>query len=299
MSTLENKVQGCLLGLACGDAVGTSVEFLPRSRFKPLTDMVGGGKFQLKAGMWTDDTSMALCLAESLLICKGFNADDQMQRYLRWIDEGYYSSKDHAFGLGKTVINALFRYRKTGNPYSGRAESRYSGNGSLMRLAPIAIYYRNNPLQAWKYASLSSKTTHASPECIQACQYFCYVLLNALVGKDKRLLFDIQDVSELSCLTSIVSCDFFNKSIGEIKGSGFVLESLEAALWAFWHTDNFKDAVLAAANLGDDADTTAAICGQLAGAYYGGEHIPVEWLAKLYRKDDIEQMARYLTNKIP
>ena len=132
--------------------------------------MVGGGKFQLKAGMWTDDTSMALCLAESLLICKGFDADDQMRRYLRWIDEGYYSSKDHAFGLGKTVINALFRYRKTGNPYSGCAESCYSGNGSLMRLAPIAIYYRNNPLQAWKYASLSSKTTHASPECKRLIQ---------------------------------------------------------------------------------------------------------------------------------
>ncbi len=291
MNELENKVLGCLLGLACGDAVGASVEFLPRSRFKPLTDMVGGGKFQLKAGMWTDDTSMALCLAESLLLCKGFDADDQMQRYLQWMDEGYYSSKDHAFGLGKTMINALFRYRKTGNPYSGRAESRYSGNGSLMRFAPIAIYYRNNPLQAWKYAGLSSQTTHASAECIQACQYFCHVLLNALAGKNKQQIFEIQDALELSCLTSVVSCDFFNKTVDEVKGSGFVLESLEAALWAFWHTDNFEDAVLAAANLGDDADTTAAICGQLAGAYYGVERIPSEWLAKLHRKNDIEQLA--------
>ena len=291
MNELENKVLGCLLGLACGDAVGASVEFLPRSRFKPLTDMVGGGKFQLKAGMWTDDTSMALCLAESLLLCKGFDADDQMQRYLQWMDEGYYSSKDHAFGLGKTMINALFRYRKTGNPYSGRAESRYSGNGSLMRFAPIAIYYRNNPLQAWKYAGLSSQTTHASAECIQACQYFCHVLLNALAGKNKQQIFEIQDALELSCLTSVVSCDFFNKTVDEVKGSGFVLESLEAALWAFWHTDNFEDAVLAAANLGDDADTTAAICGQLAGAYYGVERIPSEWLEKLHRKNDIEQLA--------
>lgn len=253
--------------------------------------MVGGGKFQLKAGMWTDDTSMALCLAESLLLCKGFDADDQMQRYLQWMDEGYYSSKDHAFGLGKTMINALFRYRKTGNPYSGRAESRYSGNGSLMRFAPIAIYYRNNPLQAWKYAGLSSQTTHASAECIQACQYFCHVLLNALAGKNKQQIFEIQDALELSCLTSVVSCDFFNKTVDEVKGSGFVLESLEAALWAFWHTDNFEDAVLAAANLGDDADTTAAICGQLAGAYYGVERIPSEWLEKLHRKNDIEQLA--------
>jgi ADP-ribosyl-[dinitrogen reductase] hydrolase len=295
MYMLENKLQGCLLGLACGDAVGASVEFLPRGRFKPLTDMLGGGKFQLKAGMWTDDTSMSLCLAESLIICKGFDADDQMQRYLRWIDEGYYSSKDYAVGLGKTIINSLFRYRKTGNPYSGRTESRYSGNGSLMRLAPIAIYYQNNLLEACKYASLSSQTTHASAECIQACQYFCHILLNAFIAENKYQVFESRTNLDLACLTSIVSCDFMKKSVDEIKGSGFVLESLEAALWAFWHTNNFKDAVLAAANLGDDADTTAAICGQLAGAYYGIDHIPVEWLRKLHRKNDIQNLVIKLT----
>ena len=169
MSSIQSKTTAALLGLAIGDAVGATVEFLPRGRFKPLTDMVGGGKFQLEKGQWTDDTSMALCLAESLIECQGFDANDQMQRYCHWIYEGYYSSKPYAFGIVKTVLNALFRYNKTKNTYIGRTESKYSDNSSLMRIAQIAIYYMNQPELAWKYAELSSKTTHASPECIQSC----------------------------------------------------------------------------------------------------------------------------------
>lgn len=291
MTPFISKSKACFLGLAIGDAVGASVEFLPRGRFKPLTDMQGGGKFQIEKGQWTDDTSMALCLAESLIECKGFDANDQMQRYWRWLDEGYYSCKAHAFGVGQTILKALMQYRKTGNPYSGRTESRFSGNGSLMRIAPIALYYQQQPDLAWHYAGLSSKTTHASDECIQACQYFSALLIRALQGVNKSQLLSSQNISGLSCLQHIVTGDFKTKPMDEIKGSGYVIESLEAALWAFWHTDNFKDAILAAANLGDDADTTAAICGQLAGAYYGLDTIPKEWLAVLYHREDIEQLA--------
>lgn len=291
MTPFISKSKACFLGLAIGDAVGASVEFLPRGHFKPLTDMQGGGKFQIEKGQWTDDTSMALCLAESLIECKGFDANDQMQRYWRWLDEGYYSCKAHAFGVGQTILKALMQYRKTGNPYSGRTESRFSGNGSLMRIAPIALYYQQQPDLAWHYAGLSSKTTHASDECIQACQYFSALLIRALQGVNKSQLLSSQNISGLSCLQHIVTGDFKTKPMDEIKGSGYVIESLEAALWAFWHTDNFKDAILAAANLGDDADTTAAICGQLAGAYYGLDTIPKEWLAVLYHREDIEQLA--------
>lgn len=266
---MQSKTTASLLGLAIGDAVGTAVEFLPRGRFEPLTDMIGGGKFQLEKGQWTDDTSMALCLAESLIACQGFDANDQMQRYWRWLDEGYNSSKPYAFGVGKTILNALFRYDETGNPYSGRTECKFSGNGSLMRIAPIAIYYAHQPELAWEYAALSSKTTHASPECIQSCQYFTHLLIQAFSGIEKEKLFNTENLPELNCLTHIINGEFKHKTANEIKASGYVIESLEAVLWSFWHTDNFRDAILTAANLGDDADTTADICGQLAGAYYG------------------------------
>jgi ADP-ribosyl-[dinitrogen reductase] hydrolase len=293
---MQSKTTASLLGLAIGDAVGATVEFLPRGRFKPLTDMVGGGKFAVEKGQWTDDTSMTLCLAESLIACQGFDANDKMQRYCRWIYDGHNSSKPYAFGVGKTILNALFRYNKTGDPYSGRIESKYSGNGSLMRIAPIAIYYANQPELAWEYAALSSKTTHASPECIQSCQYFTHLLIQAFYCVEKQHLFDITHLPELECLTHILKGEFKYKKIDEIKGSGYVIESLEAALWSFWHTDNFKDAILTAANLGDDADTTAAICGQLAGAYYGYDAIPQAWLDVLYRKEDIQNIAIQLSS---
>lgn len=292
MSALEqNRAAGCLLGLACGDAVGAAVEFLPRGRFHPLTDMVGGGKFRLDKGYWTDDTSMALCLADSLLAVGGFDAEDQMQRYYRWFSTGYNSSKPMAFGIGQTVLRSLFAYKKTGNPYSGSTESRHSGNGSLMRLAPIPLFYFSRPDLARSYAVQSSRTTHGSRECLEACQYFSHVLVKALSGISKEEIFECSDLCEMESIHHICRRDFICKTENEVKGSGFVVESLEAAIWAFWHTDSFKDAILAAANLGDDADTTAAICGQLAGAYYGRDSIPADWLSALHCKDHIENIA--------
>ena len=184
------RFEGCLLGLACGDAVGATVEFVPRDRFKPMTDMVGGGKFRLKKGEWTDDTSMALCLAESLVECQGFDAMDQMQRYWRWADTGYNSCQPHPIGIGKTVVAALIRFKKTGEAFCGSEAPDTSGNGSLMRLAPIPMFYASQPEKVAHYAALSSKTTHASPDCLACCQYFALVLHKALTGeKDKSALF--------------------------------------------------------------------------------------------------------------
>ena len=133
------RSEGCLLGLACGDAVGATVEFVPRGRFAPLTDMVGGGKFRLAPGEWTDDTSMALCLADSLLACDGFDPADQMARYWRWGEGGYRSVRPHPIGMGKNVVQAMRRWRKTGEPYCGSPGPKTSGNGCLMRLAPVPM----------------------------------------------------------------------------------------------------------------------------------------------------------------
>lgn len=284
------------MGLACGDAVGTTVEFIPRGRFAPVTDMTGGGKFRLQKGEWTDDTSMALCLAESLIERGGFDPLDQMQRYWRWADQGHNSCRPYAFGIGKTVAKALSRFHKTGEPYSGSTDSSASGNGSLMRLAPIPMFYLHSLDQALDFAALSSRTTHASEECLASCRYFALVLVRALAGEtDKAALFPTQcDFTFPRALTPIIEQRFRHVQQADISGSGYVVESLEAALWCFWHTDNFRDAILAAANLGDDADTTAAICGQLAGAYYGVSQIPEDWVSSLYRAEDMRRMARRL-----
>ncbi|NOQ94693.1 MAG: ADP-ribosylglycohydrolase family protein [Methylophaga sp.] len=292
--TLNDRYQGCLLGLACGDAVGTTLEFKPRDRFKSITDMIGGGKFRLEAGQWTDDTSMALCLAESLIERQGFDAKDQMQRYWKWVNEGYYSCKPHAFGIGKTIINALLSFNKTGEAYSGSTSPTTAGNGSIMRLAPVVLYYYPDYEQSIYHAGESSKTTHGAEECVLACQLLASVIFNALAGKDKHTtLFThkLDDEKYPETISSLMRGDYCQKSRDEIKGSGYVIESLEAALWCFYSTDNFKDAILLAANLCDDADTTAAICGQVAGAYYGVKGIPQNWLDKLAMMDDIVDLS--------
>lgn len=276
--------------------MGAAVEFLPRGRFPPVTDMTGGGKFRLNKGEWTDDTAMALCLADSLIECNGFDPLDQMHRYWRWGNEGYNSTRPYAFGVGKTVANAMARFRKTGDPYSGSIDPTQSGNGSLMRLAPIPMFFFNRPDQVITFAALSSKTTHGSAECLACCQYFSIVLLRALGGElEKDRLFPTRlDFEAPESFRRIAEQRFRHSSVTEIAGSGYVIESLEAALWCFWHTESFEHAILAATNLGDDADTTAAICGQLAGAYYGSSHIPKTWTQRLYGRENICRIGRQL-----
>lgn len=300
MDINTDRFEGCLLGLACGDAVGAAVEFLPRGRFAPLADMAGGGKFRLQKGEWTDDTAMALCLAESLLACNGFDPLDQMQRYWLWADKGHNSCRPYAFGIGKTVARALGKFRKTGDPYSGSTEPASSGNGSLMRLAPVPMYYCSQPKEALTFAAMSSRTTHASADCLGCCEYFALVLSRALSGeRDKaRLLESSAELNLPPSMERIVNQRFRHASQEDIAGSGYVVECLEAALWCFWHTDSFKEAILAAANLGDDADTTAAVCGQLAGAYYGAQAIPESWISVLYRAGDIRRTAQQLARNV-
>jgi len=288
-----NRFRGCLLGLAVGDALGTTVEFQPRGSFTPLTDLVGGGPFRLRAGEWTDDTSMALCLASSLIACDGFDAADQQQRYLRWRDEGYLSSNGRCFDIGGTVRAALRRFEEANEPYAGSTHPRSAGNGCIMRLAPVAMFYANDPAQALHYAAESSRTTHGAPECLEACGLLAAVLVAALQTGRRDDIVQAQFAFEAAepAIRALVEGDYFDKPVDDIRGSGYVVECLEAALWCFHHTDTFEAAVLAAANLGDDADTTAAVCGQLAGAYYGIGGIPDRWLRQLAGCTMIDQMA--------
>lgn len=170
MNTSIMHAKATLLGLVCGDAVGATLEFREKGSFKPIKDMQGGGKFHLKAGEWTDDTAMTLCLAESL-ITKGFDPYDQMTQYWRWADQGHYSCRPHPIGMGKQISKALIKFKQTGNPNAGQTDSRHSGNGSLMRTAPIPIFTQSEPLETClDLTKAMSVTTHASDKCIIGCQ---------------------------------------------------------------------------------------------------------------------------------
>ncbi len=291
--TPRERFQGCLLGLAVGDAVGTAVEFEPRGSFHPLTDMIGGGPFGLKPGQWTDDTSMALCLATSLIERQGFDAEDQMRRYTQWYRRGYLSSTGKFFDIGNTVRAALERFAATGDPCSGSTDPHSAGNGGLMRLAPVPMYFARDVADAEKHAVLSTRTTHAAAECLDASRLFARLLIRALQGADKPdvLLADQAYGYATPALGAIARGDYRKKSRDDIQGNGYVVTSLEAALWSFDTTTSYRDAILTAANLGEDADTTAAICGQVAGAFYGVNGIPAEWLTRLAMRAEITDLA--------
>ena len=295
--TKQNRIQGCLLGLAVGDALGCTLEFKKPGTFEPITTIVGGGVHKLEAGQWTDDTSMALCLAQSLIDCKGFDVKDQMEKYCKWDEEGYMSSTGECFDIGNTTLKALNKFRATREPYSGMNEDSSAGNGSIMRLAPIPMYYSNNPEDALKYAALSSKTTHANEMCVDACRYMAGIIVGLLNGESKETVlssmyspvknyFDNEPLCD--AIKEVTSGSFKTKQPPDIKGTGFVVESLEAALWAFYHADNFKDGALKAVNLGNDADTTGAVYGQIVGTIYD---IPQEWLQVITMREQITEIT--------
>ncbi|HAY83837.1 MAG TPA: ADP-ribosylglycohydrolase [Chloroflexi bacterium] len=293
---MQQKYLGCLLGLACGDAVGTTVEFKAPGTFPPVTEMLGGGPFQLKAGQWTDDTSMALCLAESLLGQGRFDARDQMERYVRWWQEGYLSSTGTCFDIGNTIQAALQRYIQTGEPFSGSAGPRTAGNGSIMRLAPVPMFYQADLQLVIHYSAESSKTTHRAQEAVDACKLFGLMIALALGGSSKEeILMGTSTYLEPESLApkirEIQAGGYHAKTESQIEGSGYVVKSLEAALWCFSLTSTYQEAVLKAVNLGRDADTTAAVVGQLAGAYYGLEALPEAWLEKLAMAEQIRSCA--------
>lgn len=302
----EERFIGALLGLASGDALGTTLEFKPPASFEPIEDMVGGGPFSLEPGYWTDDTSMALCLAESLLERDGFDAVDQLQRYVRWWRDGHLSSTGRCFDIGNTVSRALAHFEKTGDAHSGPTDPYSAGNGSIMRLAPVVLFFASSHQQAIEYAAESSQTTHGAPSAVDGCRYFAALLVGALQGASKEELLSprytpVEGYWEQHPLTAeidtVAAGSFKKKSPPEIRGTGYVVQSLEAALWAFAHTEDFRTGALAAVNLGDDADTTGAVYGQLAGAFYGAEAIPPQWRTKLAMIKHLEGTARALYSR--
>jgi len=290
MAALQDRYRGSLLGLAIGDALGTTVEFQARGSFTPLTTIVGGGPFSLIPGQWTDDSSLALCLAESFVVTGTYDTKDQLTRFLRWYEEGHLSSNGECFDIGGTTRQAFNRFKQTQLPYCGNQKINSYGNGSLMRLAPVPLFYGvNYPDDAIDRSGDSSLTTHGHRFAVDCCRYYGALIIGALQSVDKDVL-----LSELfipvgaspstwkqfpleKAVAKIAIGSYKKKTREEISSHGNVLDSMEAALWAFHNTSTFKDGCLLAVNLGNDADTVGAIYGMLAGAYYGLNGIPSEW----------------------
>jgi ADP-ribosylglycohydrolase len=302
MTTLD-RYRGCLLGLAAGDALGTTLEFQDPGTFEPLTDIVGGGPFHLNPGEWTDDTSMALCLAESLVTLRQFDPVHQLETYVRWWRHGHLSVKGRCFDIGNATAGALRRFEQHPQPFPGSTNPDVAGNGSLMRLAPVPLAFASDPERAVALAGHSSRTTHGSPECVDACRYFAGLLVAAVHAstKDQILNNGYEPVASryraesfTPKVAEIASGSFKRKQPPEIRGSGYVIHTLEAALWAFHGTDNFRDGALKVVNLGEDADSTGAVYGQIAGAFYGANGIPAQWREKLAMRELIEQRAAEL-----
>jgi ADP-ribosylglycohydrolase len=288
--------------LAVGDALGAAVEFEAPGSFPPVSGYRGGGPHDLRAGEWTDDTSMALALADSISSGE-WNLDNQATSYVNWWQDGTYSVNGVCFDIGVTTQRALENFMKGRNAWiSGDRSESSSGNGSIMRLAPVPIRYVDlYPARIGELARLaeeSSVPTHASDQCISACRYLAIVLAALMHGEDRdkvlspdwKVLQQLESLQPLHPLIrKVAHGGFRHKQPPVIRGSGWVVESLEAALSAFHDAADFEQAVLRAVNLGDDADTTGAVCGQLAGAHWGELNIPETWRRGLARMDLLEK----------
>lgn len=289
-----DRARGALLGLAVGDALGTTLEFTRRDSTPLLTDMIGGGPFRLRPGEWTDDTAMALALADSLDTCGGLDEADIARRFLQWREEGLYSCTGTCFDIGVTTSAALSRFARTGDPLAGSTAPDSAGNGSLMRLAPVVLRFATRPDRLRHAAAQQSRVTHAAAEAVDACVAYAAMLADAINGAplDEVLHPDVAALAPR--IVQILAGSWRGKPRHQIRATGYVAHSLEAALWSVARSDSFAQAVLTAANLGEDADTTAAIAGQLAGAIYGESGIPAPWLDRLALRPRIGAMAQCL-----
>ena len=290
------------MGLVVGDAVGTTNEFQPAGSFEPITDMVGGGVFGLEPGQWTDDTSMALCLADSLLAQGRYDSFDVMERYDRWYKEGYRSSTGTCFDIGNQVTRSLWDFREQQHVPTSAERTTSAGNGAIMRLAPVVIagFESRDPREVVETARLSARETHFSVEAEAATEVFAALLVGALLGWSPQQLMDVSWASTGAAFDEmaarVISPDQQVRTSWEAETSGYIVNGLRLAVHGLLDFPSFKDATLAIANMGGDSDTNAAIYGQLGGAFYGIEAIPPSWRERVHLGEEIDQLARDLVD---
>ncbi len=300
-----------LLGLAVGDALGVPVEFKSRDILKknPIKEMIGFGSHKVPAGTWSDDSSLSFCLAEALL--DDFNVEELGKLFVRWYEDGYWTANGDVFDIGMTTHVAIIKMT-TGikAEMAGEINETSNGNGSLMRIAPLVFHVYSKSIHA-RYTIIKqvSSITHAHIRSVVSCFYYVEFCRQLLFGKSKSEAYlKMQEAipsflvnqgvpqNEIDQFDRLLKNDIAILKESEIKSSGYVVHTLEAAIWIFMTSDNFEECVLKAVNLGDDTDTTAAVTGALAGMYYGEKQIPLSWLNILSRRGDIESLGKSLNN---
>ena len=303
-----DRVAGGLVGVAIGDALGVPVEGVSRERLsrEPVTGMGGNGAHHQPSGTWSDDSSLTFCTAESLM--NGLDLSDMGQRFLRWLQEGYWTPHGAAFGIGGTTWEALQRLAR-GVPAgeAGPTGEGANGNGSLMRILPVAVRFAGEDLSAaLEKAHLASRVTHGHPRAQIACGIYVAMARRLLAGErpagayqatvaEARDYHDSTEYApELPHYSRVLDGRLQDLAEGDIQSDGYVVHTLEASLWCLVTSAGFSEAVLKAVNLGGDSDTTGAVTGGLAGAAYGLRAIPDEWLSVLARTDDILELANRL-----
>ncbi len=302
------RCRGAILGVAVGDALGLPFEGWRRERLKrsPVVDM--------KNGLWSDDTSLTLCLAQSLAERKTLDLEDLGKRFCMWFKEGYLTPFGRVIGIGRTTRQAIMRMLKGKNPRdAGSKGEKSNGNGSLMRISPIPIFFKNEkPEVVLEMAHQASLITHAHPRSLVACGIYSLVIYFMLKEKEKKEAYRLSVEfskeyyskrspfsEELPHYKRILSGSISELPEEEIKSSGYVVDTLEASLWCFLREESFGDAVLSAVNLGGDTDTIGAVTGALAGAYYGENGIPKRWIELLASKEVILRVVNNFCNTCP
>ena len=304
-SRIENIV-GCFLGLAVGDALGVPVEFKSRTYLKanPVKEMIGYGVWEQPSGTWSDDSSLAFCLAESLL--HGYDLNDIAQKSAQWMQTGYWSAHDEVFDIGGTTRIALSRILQGEDArFSGETEERSNGNGSLMKIAPASLYFASaSDDELFAAIKAISSITHAHFRSVFGCYIFSIYIVELLKGEDKNIALKntatrVREFArkqsfnpkEVALYTRILEDMLPSLREEDIYSGGYVVHTLEASIWCLLTTTSYKDAVLKAVNLGDDTDTTGCVTGALAGLYYGHNSIPFQWSELVARKSDIIKLA--------
>ena len=285
-------LKGALIGLAVGDALGAPVEFKDRGSFPLVTEMQSGGYFHLPAGAWTDDTAMALCLADSLIAHPEFDPADLLNRFLRWMNDHENTSTGRCIGVGQNTLAVLGNYHRTGALTAPPVKGRSDGNGAIMRLAPVACMHWQDIGTVRRISVRQSQATHCSELSAAASEMLGWLLSLLIAGQSwPDALAAVRGDDWPEDIQAIAAGAWASKTADEISSTGYVVHTLEAAMWAVGTTESFEDALIKAVNLGHDADTVGAVAGQIAGARYGFDAIPERWLDVLAHRDALEARA--------
>lgn len=316
---MKDKIRNTLYGAIVADALGVPVEFKDRGYLKknPVTDMIGYGTYNLPKGSWSDDSSMTLCLAESIGRLKGIDYEDVMKNFYYWFKHSKFTPDHHVFDIGRTCHAAIMNFRQGIEPVDcGLTDEQSNGNGSLMRISPLSLYlYQKfgfdvmSKEEAFGLIHNVSRLTHGHKISLIGCDIYCVVMIEILNGTKKEELLpkalpkigayvrhNPHYEPALAKYDRITHMSFAGLSEDKIKSSGYVVDTLEAALWCFLTTENYRDCVLKAVNLGSDTDTVACVAGSIAGLYYG--EIPEAWINTVRNKKFVDKVIEKFTNAI-